>query len=54
MKHSLSVEDQKFQKEFEACAYAPAAFNHGAHVRLAYVYLSDNDADLAHQLMRDA
>lgn len=54
MKHSLSLDDQKFRQEFEACNCAPAEFNHGAHVRLAYVYLSENDADTAHRLMRDA
>lgn len=54
MKHSLSLDDQKFRREFEAGSCAPAEFNHGAHVRLAYVYLSENDADTAHRLMRDA
>ena len=54
MKHSLSLDDQNFRREFEALGCAPADFNHGAHVRLAYVYLSENDADTAHRLMRDA
>jgi len=29
-------------------------FNHRAHIRLAYVYLTSNDPDVAHELMRAA
>jgi hypothetical protein len=54
MKHLLSVEDQRFRAEFEACKFPPAQFNHRAHIRLAYVYLSGNDTGTAHQLMRTA
>ena len=39
---------------FEACTVAPSQFNHEAHVRLAYVYLAECDADTAVQKMRDA
>jgi hypothetical protein len=54
MKHLLSVEDQNFRKEFEACKFPPSEFNHCAHIRLAYVYLSEHDVNTAHQLMRSA
>lgn len=54
MKHLSSVEDQNFRREFEACTFPPAEFNHRAHVRLAYVYLSEHDSDTAHHLMRSA
>ena len=54
MKHRSSVEDQDFRREFETCTFPPAEFNHRAHLRLAYVYLSEHDTDTAHQLMRSA
>jgi hypothetical protein len=53
-KHLSSVEDQSFRRDVEACEFAPALFNHRAHIRLAYVYLSENDTDTAHQLMRSS
>jgi len=54
MKHLLSVEDQDFRRVFETCKFPPAEFNHRAHIRQAYVYLSEHDTDSAHQLMRSA
>ena len=54
MKHLSSIEDQNFRSEFEACKFPPAEFNHRAHIRLAYVYLSAYDTDTAHQKMRSA
>ncbi len=54
MKHRSSADDQKFRMEFETCSFPPAQFNHRAHIRLAYVYLSEHDADTALQLMRGA
>ena len=54
MNHLSSTEDQNFRREFEACQFPPAEFNHRAHIRLAYVYLSAYDTDTAHQLMRNA
>ena len=54
MRHLSSVEDQIFRREFEACTFPPAEFNHRAHIRLAYVYLVEHDTDAAHQLMRGA
>lgn len=54
MKHLSSVEDQNFRSACEACTCPPAEFNHRAHLRLAYVYLSEHEIDIAHQLMRRA
>ena len=54
MKHEVSNSDMEFLMAFEAGAYAPADFNHRAHVRLAYVYLATNDVERATTLMRAA
>lgn len=54
MKHLTSIEDQNFRREFEECKFPPAEFNHRAHIRLAYVYLTAYDTDAAHQLMRNS
>lgn len=52
--HQASDADRKFRLAFEACTIAPSEFNHEAHVRLAYIYLTEGDADSAVQKMRDA
>ena len=54
MRHLISTEDRNFQAEFESCKFPPAQFNHRAHLRLAYVYLAENDTETACQLMRQA
>jgi len=54
MKHEVSSSDMEFLMAFEAGAYAPADFNHRAHVRMAYVYLATNDVERATTLMRAA
>ncbi len=54
LSHKASEEDRKFRLAFEACTVAPSQFNHEAHVRLAYVYLTEHDTDAAVQKMRDA
>ena len=54
MKHEVSSSDMEFLAAFEAGAYAPADFNHRAHVRLAYIYLATNDVERATTLMRAA
>jgi hypothetical protein len=48
------VEDRDFRTEFETCRFPPAEFGHRAHLRLAYVYLTEHDTDTAHERMRDA
>jgi hypothetical protein len=50
--HAVSDEDRSFRAAFEACAVAPASFNHEAHLRLAYVYLVEYGSSQAHERMR--
>ena len=52
--HEVSEEDRAFRSAFEACTIAPSQFNHEAHVRLAFIYLTEGDVDSAVQKMRDA
>ena len=47
MKHRISAEDEQFRRAFEAQQIAPAQFDHGAHVRLAYVYLCEGTIESA-------
>ena len=54
MSHSSSDEDRRFRDGFESGGIAPAGFDHRAHVRLAYVYLVENDVEAATGRMRDA
>ena len=54
LSHEPSAEDRNFRLAFEACTVAPSQFNHEAHVRLAYVYLTESDTNAAVQKMRDA
>ena len=54
MNHELSQSDRDFRTAFEAGVYAPADFSHRAHIRLAYVYLAENDVERAATLMRAA
>ena len=43
----LSEGDRLFREAMERCAIAPADFDHRAHLRLAYIYLSEHDIDAA-------
>jgi len=54
MHHLLSTEDRAFRTQLESCETPPAEFNHRAHLRLAYVYLTEHDTETAYQRMRDA
>jgi hypothetical protein len=54
MKHELSSDDRRFLTEFQACRFAPEMFDHRAHIRLAYIYLAENDVETALALMRTA
>jgi hypothetical protein len=53
-KHALSSEDRAFRAAFEAGALSPERFDHRAHVRLAYTYLAEHDAETALAGMRAA
>lgn len=52
MVHQRSQADIDFRRAFEAFEVAPAAFDHAAHVRLAYVYLCESPVDEATQRMK--
>ena len=54
MSHSLSSEDRRFCADFEACRIAPGAFDHRAHIQLAYSCLAEHDAETALAKMRRA
>lgn len=54
MRHQASAEDIQFRAYFEAHRIAPSAFDHGAHVRLAYVYLCEGSIDDASGKMKAA
>jgi hypothetical protein len=46
--------DREFRLAFEKGTFPVAEFNHRAHLRLAYVYLSESDPDSALGSMRAA
>jgi len=52
--HRASIDDQHFRRVFEACEVSPAAFDHEAHVRLAYIYLCEESVDGATARMKQA
>jgi hypothetical protein len=54
MEHAVSPEDAAFRVAFETGQVPPAQFDHGAHVRLAYVYLVEQDPEAATARMRSA
>lgn len=54
MRHRASIEDQQFRRAFEAQQVEPAAFDHEAHVRLAYVYLCEDSVEGAASRMKAA
>jgi len=45
--HQISDADRAFRAAFESGEWPTNAFDHGAHVRLAYVYLCELPADAA-------
>jgi hypothetical protein len=53
-RHSSSSDDVTFREAFEACSFPPQEFGHRAHVRLAYVYLVEDDVETAVERMREA
>jgi len=40
MEHQLSEKDQEVKLQVEGCEFPVSKFDHRAHVRLAYVYLT--------------
>lgn len=51
---AASNDDRAFLEAFEAGRISPAEFGHRAHVRLAYVYLTEGAVDAAYVRMRAA
>lgn len=54
MRCDVSADDLRFRDEFEAGTLPPSAFDHRAHVRLAYSYLAEYDDATALARMREA
>jgi len=50
----MSPDDRRFTEDFAAGRIAPGAFDHRAHIRLAYTFLAEHDTETALTLMRDA
>jgi hypothetical protein len=53
MTHLPSKEDFDFCSSVESCNLPASAFNHHAHLRLAYVYLSKHTTETAYGMMRN-
>jgi hypothetical protein len=53
MNFDTTEADIEFKNQMEACDFSPTEFNHRAHLRLAYNYLTENSADRSSELMRD-
>lgn len=53
-RYGLSPSDEAFRRDFEAGGFAPADFDHRAHVRLAYTYLAESDTGAAIDRVRTA
>lgn len=54
MRHSVAEADREFARSFEAGQVTPEAFDHAAHVRLAYIYLCEGAPEAAAARMKDA
>jgi hypothetical protein len=53
MNHCTSADDQRFLADLEPAILAPEQFDHRAHVRAAYIYLTALNPDEAADRMRD-
>jgi len=52
--HTASADDLAFARAFESWEIDPQAFDHAAHVRLAYVYLCEAPTEAAAGRMKTA
>ena len=52
MPHQSSIDDRRFIASLEAGDFTPAQFDHRAHVRAAYIYLTDARPEDATERMR--
>lgn len=53
MKFTTTKDDLEFKTQMESCKFPASDFNHRAHLRLAYIYLSENNTEKSSELMRD-
>ncbi|MEL7059371.1 MAG: hypothetical protein AAGN46_05005 [Acidobacteriota bacterium] len=49
---SIDADDRAFLDRFESCRLQPSSFDHGAHLRLAYCCLAEDDVEVAHRRVR--
>ncbi|MCR9251659.1 MAG: hypothetical protein NXI20_14635 [bacterium] len=49
MKNHTELTDEQFLKAFSSCELLPSLFNHEAHIRLAWILITDNGLDRAKQ-----
>jgi len=54
MNHITSLNDQDFKERLEACIFPVSDFDHRSHLRLAYVYLTENSIEVSNKLVRSA
>lgn len=52
-KFKITEDDLAFKNQMERCGFPVSDFNHRAHIRLAYIYLTDNNAEKSPERMRD-
>jgi len=50
----MSPDDRRYTADFAAGRIEPGAFDHRAHIRLAYTFLAEHDTETALTLMRAA
>lgn len=53
MKFNATNDDLEFKNRMESCEFPASDFNHRAHLRLAYIYLTEHNTDKSSELMRD-
>src|SRR5687768_17152380 len=53
MHHRIDADDRRFITALEGGQLSPAQFDHRAHVRAAYVYLTDVGPERAAERMRE-
>ncbi|MFC1680329.1 hypothetical protein ACFL1S_00830 [Pseudomonadota bacterium] len=53
MRFKVKAADLEFKNQMESCEFPASDFNHRAHIRLAYIYLSENGTDKSTELMRN-
>jgi len=54
MKTTVTEQDNEFKIQVESGEFPVPDFDHRAHLRLAYIYLAENEASAAVELMRNS